>query len=597
MSYCIPKADANAFIAGLKSGAINAEQLMDMTSAERRAVFEKVVGKANAEGINAAFESKLLLKDQQRGLQRWAEQMAGLSPKTKKDFIEKISKLENVLEPAEEKAFLADLAAKKFGSSITFDEAKTISTGAKNIATLKEKWNPDTQTWSSETDRLAYGAAFVAYQDYIAALMRDANSKTFKEWLLQPNARVILDIANSIKGIVASLDNSFYGRQGYKVLTTNPDIWARGFANSWKDMASTIMGGDPIAAIKADIYSRPNAMNGKYDNGKFALGKDFEEAFPTTLPEMIPGLGRLYKMSEAAFVGGALRFRADLADRLIPKAEAMGVDMSAPGAQAEAIGDLVNSMTGRGNIGRLSMIGEPINAAFFSIRFFKSNWDTLTAHTLGFGIEAGPARSFVRKQAASNLLRIVGTTALVLMIADMIDDDTVEWDPRSSNFGKIKIGNTRFDISGGMGSLVVLAARMVSGSTKNTKGKVRSLMGGKFGSRTRLDVLEDFAEGKASPLAGKFLDWARGTDFAGEKLTYTGQALGLVTPIGASTAYESLQDPNSAPLLAVMILDGLGFGANTYGTKRERKAKPAEIWEGAYWEGDDDDETQGMSAP
>lgn len=591
MSYCIPKADANAFIAALKSGAINAEQMMDMTSAERRAVFEKVVGKANAEGINAAFESKLILKDQQRGLQRWAEQMAGLSPKTRKDFIAKIQKLENVLEPAEEKAFLADLAAKKFGAAITFDEAKTISTGAKNIATLKEKWSPDTQTWSNETDRLAYGAAFVAYQDYIAALMRDTNSKTFKEWLLQPNARVILDITNSIKGIVASLDNSFFGRQGFKVLATNPDIWARGFVKSWGDMASSVMGGDPIAAIKADIFSRPNAMNGKYDNAKIALGKEFEEAFPTTLPEMIPGLGRLYKMSESAFVGGALRFRADLADRLIPRAERADVDMSSPGAQAEAIGDLINSMTGRGNIGKLAMIGEPINAAFFSIRFFKSNWDTLTAHTLGFGIEKGPARTFVRKQAALNLLSIIGTMAVILLIADTIDDDTVEWDPRSSNFAKIKIGNTRFDISGGMGSLAVLAARMATGSTKNTKGKVRSLVGGKFGSRTRLDVLEDFAEGKASPLAGKFLDWARGTDFAGEKLTYTGQALGLVTPIGASTMHEAARDPNAAPLVAVMILDGLGFGASTYSGKRERRPAPREIWESEYW-GDETEQPQ-----
>jgi hypothetical protein len=561
---------------------------MDVSSGDRRAIFEKVVGKANAEGVNAAFESKLLLKDQQRGLQRWIEQTAGLSPKTKKDFIDKIQKMKDILEPAEEKAFLADIAAKKFGAHITVDEAKVISTGAKEIATLKEKWNADTQTWASETDRLAYGTKFVDYQDYVAALMRDANSKTFKEWLTQPNARVILDIANSIKGIVASLDNSFFGRQGFKVLATNPDIWARGFLKSWFDMRDSLMGRDPIAAIKADIFSRPNAMNGKYDNGKFALGKDFEEAFPTTLPEMIPGLGRLYKMSEAAFVGGALRFRADLADRLIPRAERAGVDMSSPGAQAEAIGDLINSMTGRGNIGRLSMLGEPINAAFFSIRFFKSNWDTLTAHTLGFGIEAGPARSFVRRQAALNLLSIIATMATILLIADTIDDDTVEWDPRSSNFAKIKIGNTRFDISGGMGSLAVLAARMATGSTKNTKGKVRSLTGGKFGSRNRLDVLEDFAEGKASPLAGKFLDWARGTDFAGEKLTYTGQALGLITPIGASTAYEAAQDPNAAPLLAVMMADALGFGASTYSSKRERRPAPREIWESEYWGGDDD---------
>lgn len=592
MSYCLPKRDANAFLQALKTGKIQPDQLMDMTSAERRAHFATIVGAANAEGVNTAFEGKLLLKDQQAGLQRWAQQMAGLSPKTRKDFIEKIQKLENVLEPAEERAFLADLAAKKFGSAITFDEAKTISAGAKNIAELKTKWDPNTQSWANETDRLAYGAAFVAYQDYIGNLMRDANSRSFKEWLTQPKAKALLDTANSIKGIVASLDNSFFGRQGFKVLATNPDIWARGFMKSWSDMKNVIWdGSDPIAVIKADIYSRPNAMNGKYDNGKFALGKDFEEAFPTTLPERIPVLGRFYKMSEAAFVGGALRFRADLADRLIPKAEAMGIDMSTPGPEAEAVGDIVNAMTGRGNIGRIS--GEWVNAAFFSLRFLKSNWDTLTGHTLGFGIEPGPARTFVRRQAASNLLRIAGTMALVMFIAGLLDPESVELDPRSSNFGKIKIGNTRFDISGGMASMVVLAARLLSGSTKDSKDRVKSLTSGKFGARSRLDVLEDFAQGKASPLLGKAIDFARGTDFAGNKITLTETALGLVTPIGFSTASDALADPKAAPLVAVMILDGLGFGASTYGSKRSRE-KPREIWEEEFW-ADETDQQQGAA--
>jgi len=595
MSYCIPKPDAQKFLAALKSGAIDPGKLMDMTSADRRAYFAKIVGPANAEGVNAAFESKLLLKDQIAGLQRWATDMSGLSPKTRKDFIEKVKKLENVLEPAEEKAFLADLAAKKFGASVTFDEAKTISTGAKNISALKEKWNADTQEWTSETDRLAYGTALVAYQDYVGVLMRDANAKNFKEWLTQPNGRALLDAANSVKGVVASLDNSFFGRQGLRTLINHPDIWAKGFVKSWSDMASVAVGGDPISALKADIYSRPNAMMGKYDNMKLALGQQFEEAFPTALPEKIPVFGRVYKMSESAFVGGSLRFRADIADRLIPKAEAAGVDLSAPGGAAEGIGDLINSMTGRGSV--KALVGDRpadwVNAAFFSLRFLKSNWDTLTGHTLGFGIEKGPARNFVRRQAAMNLARIVGTMALVYAIAGMLDPDSVEWDPRSANFGKIKIGDTRFDISGGMGSMVTLAARLIMGSSKSsTSGRVSELGTGKFGSRTRIDVIEDYIEGKASPLLGKMIALANGTDMAGNKVTWTNTALGLVTPIGASTGYEALQDPNAAPFLAVMIADGLGFGASTYGPKRAKREgqKSYEIWDDEYW--NDESQTQ-----
>lgn len=588
--FCIPKANANDFLAAIKSGAIDVEKLMDMTSAERRAHFSAVVGENLAQGVNAAFEEKLLLKDQQRGLMTWAKQMSGLSDRVKLDFIQKVQKLDKVLEPAEEKAFLEDLAAKKFGAPITMAEAKTISQGAKRISDLKVNWNPETQEWTNETDRLAYGVAFVDYKNYVEQLMRDANAKSFKEWISQTNGHQALDIANSIKGIVASLDNSFFGRQGLKVLSTNPDIWAKGFVKSWGDMAGSLRGRDPISALKADIFSRPNAMNGKYDNAKFALGRDFEEAFPTTLPEKIPGLGRLYKMSETAFVGGALRFRSDLADRMIASAEEFGVDMSKPGKQAEAIGDLVNSLTGRGNIGKMS--GEWTNAAFFSIRFLKSNWDTLTGHTLGFGIEPGPARSFVRKQAATNLLKIIAVQAAIYTLAGLLWPDSVELDPRSSNFGKIKIGDTRFDVSGGMASLVTLAARTLLTFHKNafgewklsrwsksaSNGKFTDLNKGGFGKRTGLDVVEDFIEDKASPLLGNVLDSFRGTDFAGNKTSYTGQVAKLITPIGASTFREAMADPNAAPLVAVMILDGLGIGANTYGAKRSRE-KPREIWE------------------
>ncbi len=316
------------------------------------------------------------------------------------------------------------------------------------------------------------------------------------------------------------------------------------------------------------------------------MGQDFEEAFPTALPEKIPVLGRLYKASEAAFVGGALRLRADLADRFIPKAEAAGVDLSVPGEQAKAIGQFINSMTGRGDISALvgDNPSEWINAAFFSLRFVKSSWDTLTAHTWGLGIEPGPARSFVRKQAALNLLHVVGTMALIYAIAGMLDPDSVELDPRSSNFGKIKIGNTRFDISGGMASLVVLAARQISGTTKNSKGKIVSLSSTKFGARNRLDVLEDFMEGKASPALGLLFNNMRGTDIAGNKLTFTGQVANAITPIGLATGYEALQDPKAAPLLAIMIADGIGFGASTYGPRRSHAKASPEIWDSAFWE-------------
>ncbi|WP_460315408.1 hypothetical protein, partial [Staphylococcus aureus] len=92
--------------------------------------------------------------------------------------------------------------------------------------------------------------------------------------------------------------------------------------------------------------------------------------------------------------------------------------------------------------------------ALFSAKFLKSNIDTLTAHQFNMKLS-----KYARKQAALNTLKIVGGIAATLAIADQLWPGSVNWDPRSSDFGKIRIGKVRFDISGGMSSLVVLAAR------------------------------------------------------------------------------------------------------------------------------------------
>lgn len=578
MAFCIPRATATAFLAALKDGSVSLDKMVDMGSPGRVRHLTPIFGEAAAHEVNALFESKLLLKNQKQGIVNFVKQTAGLSDRQKLDFIAKVNKLDKVLQPEDERAFLEDLAAQKLGAAVTVDEARAISKGAKLITDLKEQgWDDKAQAWTSEADRLKYGTAYEEYQDYVGTLLRDANAPTFKEWSKSPK-QWLLTTASATKGIVASLDNSFFGRQGIKMLFTNPDKWGSAFVKSWGDIGKELRGIDAMKAIKADVFSRPNAMNGKYRNAKIAFGIEFEEAFPSSLPEKIPVFGRFYKASEAAFNGGAMRLRADYADKMIGLAEKSGVEMSRSGKQAEGIGALVNAMTGRGNLTLNPGQADLINAAFFSLRFLKSNIDTLTMHRLGYAIEEGPARDFVRKQAAENLFKIAGGMGAVLFTADQLWPGSVEWDPRSANFGKIKIGNTRFDITGGMGSLVTLASRLVPTShngkwswwTKSsTSQKWTDLHAGKFGQQTAMDVVENFWEGKLSPAAGIVRDVWKGESFGGQPVTLASAVESLVTPIGYQSFQDALNDPKAAPLLAVVILDGLGIGASTYSGQRK----------------------------
>jgi len=151
------------------------------------------------------------------------------------------------------------------------------------------------------------------------------------------------------------------------------------------------------------------------------------------------------------------------------------------------------------------------------------------------------------------------------MLAKAILPNSVEEDPTSSDFGQIKIGNTRFDVTGGHRTLVTLAMRLIRQKTKSTTGAVSELNTGTFGSRTGVDVAFDFAQNKLSPVASIIRDLLRGENFDGEKPTIAGTANDLLTPLPITNYLELKNDPNAAPILLGVLAETVGIGTNTYG--------------------------------
>jgi hypothetical protein len=256
--------------------------------------------------------------------------------------------------------------------------------------------------------------------------------------------------------------------------------------------------------------------------------------------------------------------RADLADQILEKAQKAGVDIDDP-KQLESIGKLINSMTGRGHLGKAEPAADMLNNLFFSPRNWKSNIDTITAHQLQKGVTP-----FVRKEAAQNLVKMIAVVGATMAAAENFVPGSVEKDPRSSDFGKIKIGNTRFDVSGGMASIATVATRLATRETKSsTTGQVTKLNGDEFGARSTWDVLMDYAEGKMSPGAGAIKQVLTGKNFIGEKVTPGSFAKDLFMPLPVSNYEELKNDPKSANTLIAMISDGLGVGTNTYSAQKD----------------------------
>ncbi len=349
---------------------------------------------------------------------------------------------------------------------------------------------------------------------------------------------------------------------------THPEIWQRNARQSFVDLVKAFGSDQVMNEVNADIYSRPT-----YDlmaMAKLAVGVK-EENYPTSLPEHIPVIGRAYRASEHAYSAFLRRTRADVFDKYLEIAKASGVTIDQE--QLESIGKLVNSMTGRGNLGALEPVANVINNFFFSPRMVKSQIDTLLLHP---GDKLTP---FAKKQAAINLLKILVGSAALLAIAKAVNKDAVDWDPRSANFGKIKVGNTRFDMTAGMGSVVTLMARELSQSSKSsTTNKVTKLGSGKFGSQTGKDVLYNFFEGKLSPAASVVKDLLANKTFSGEKPTVANETKNLFVPLPFSNGQELLDDLKKHPskssmpkVIIAMIADALGISTNTYdGAKPKR---------------------------
>lgn len=564
MSFCLPKKEAEKFLEALKDGKIVPEKMIEMTSAERRSFLSDIVGEADAREVNAMLESKLLLKDQQRGMVSWAKKVAGISEPVRADMISKIEKMDKILNAKDEQSFLEDLAAKKLGTDVTLEEAQKIADLSKQLTEAKTNINPE--------NRLDYGAKSVALQNYVNEL-KLSNSKTTLKGVAQdlktsPVSTIVegaSNLAGIAKGIKASLDDSAVFRQGWKTVFTNPQIWAKNaldsFGNIYKQLKLKPSDGRVMDGIKADIYSRGNALNGLQAKAKLDVG-NMEEAYPTTLPEKLPIFGRLYKASETAYTGFLYRMRADIFDKYIEIAKDNGIDLTDT-LQVESIGRLVNSLTGRGNLGAFEKVGKQVNTIFFSPKMVKSSFDFLTLHA------ADKMSSFARKQAALNLLKVASGMALILGVAEAINPKSVELDPRSADFGKIKIGDTRFDVSGGMGSMITLAARMITQSSKSsTTGKVSPLNTGKFGSQTTGDVFVNYFTNKLSPAFSVVKDIANQSTFAGGKPTILGEVSNLLTPLPITNAIEVLNNPKGADPLLTIIADALGIVTNTYSPKK-----------------------------
>jgi hypothetical protein len=586
--WCLPSYIADTFLKKITDGTITPEKMIDMTSAQRRALFTEFMGEENARQANTLLESKLILKNQQMGMVTWAKKIAGITPEAERSLVARVNKMTEVLTPENEDAFLEDLAAHALGTTVTMEEAGNITSLSQEVTAKKEAMEagPRRKELGKPTKtELDYGRAMVAFDNYINSVKLTAEKLTVSDKLseyLENPFRILGDalkiVASTSRELRTTLDNSYIGKQGrnlfFKGMTGDfkaGKAWMDVFVKSHKIIWETFKGNGAMIMdeVKAEILSDP-----EYDlirKAKVATSV-IEEETPTDWYKNIPYLGRPFEASHNAFTASAHLLRYKTAKYYFEKARQVGTDLTDK-TELEAIGGLVNALTGRGEIGKAPGL---VNNVFFSPQLLKADFNTVTAHVFD-----KKASSFVRKEAAKNLMRIIVAQAIILAIADLIDDDSVQWDPRSPDFGKIKAGNTRFDISGGMGVMVRLAARLAplifyqNAYIRNANGKLEKINTGQYGKRTGLDIFEDFVENKSAPLMSVFLAHLAGKyPYTNEKPTVVGDIRELFVPLPLEAAKELKDDENSANFLVSMLAEAEGVFTQTYKGKSKITIQP-----------------------
>ena len=426
---------------------------------------------------------------------------------------------------------------------------------------MRKIWgaNPDKPTASDITYIRKY------FGDDLADSVKQAVEESPTGW--RDN---LAQIAGTPRALMATGDLSMGFRQAAPLGTRMPKEWARANKESVKYATSADYFSKEMSKIKGSDYYE--VIKDKMKVALTAADESMEEAFAAAdIAEKIPGAGRIVKASDRAYSGGLTKLRFDATKKIIDSYG--GVDgflkfFEGNDKAMTDLGEVINTFTGRGGKagGLVEQHMKTLSTTLFAPRLWAAKLNSL--NPAFYARLSPPARKLALQTQASFL-----TTAGSVLALASAAGASVEWDPRSADFAKVKVGNTRYDILGGLQQNIRLAAQLATGQKINSVTGELATLGDGFTSPTRKDILLQAFENKENPLLSLATQLLEGKDFQGEPLKTTslnpfenpiGQRL---IPLGAQGAYEATKDTgNVAKGVGLNAPGFFGIGVQTYGS-------------------------------
>lgn len=395
---------------------------------------------------------------------------------------------------------------------------------------------------------------------------------------------LVQEAINIPRAIMASMDLSAPFRQGLVLTVSEP----RHALAAGKDMLKAAFSEKAYQQIEDQIRQSPNAelhdkfglhlgditsatKDARVNEEVFAGGQGAEQLFEhgaklfEKIPVVGPVLAEIPRMAKSGIRGSnrayttyLAKLRSDVFDSVAGDFKKAGLTPEENPATYRDLARWVNISTGRGELGSFGERISPIlGEAFFSPRLVASRFQLLNPKTY---VDLDPA---VRKKAISNMVALAaaGTTLVSLAAAAGAD---VETDPRSSDFGKIRVGRTRIDPWGGIQQWVRLYSQLASGQRKTLGGQIKELNAeGPFGE-SRADVALRFGRSKLSPTASIIADWLSGKDFQGRKFSVSNALQERFIPMISRDFIAAAQEHDPTTATGLAALSGVGMGISTY---------------------------------
>jgi hypothetical protein len=387
-----------------------------------------------------------------------------------------------------------------------------------------------------------------------------------------------MDVIGLPRAIVASFDLSAPLRQGRPLAAGNWREFGKSFLEMFKVLgpkgeANTLAVEEAIRGNKYFNLAENSGLFFAERAGVKGTASAAEEAFVSRFASAIPGV----RVSERAYTTFLNKFRHDIFYR-----HAAEMSGHASREDFKALARMINYGTGRGPLPRKmgNDLANMASAVFFAPRFMTSQ----PAFIIRGGYDIARAKSFnqgVSRAFTKNLVSFWGTGMGFLGIVDLIgrrmraegisvmEAPTVEWNPLSSDFAKIKLGNTRLDMWGGYQPLIRYSAQFMT-------GKKKRLSSGDIVDAPMWDTVLRWAQTKLSPAGAMGRDIVSGENFLGETMEFSWdtlrrEAFSRFVPMVAQDLADAFNQANNPVELIKAAPAVFGVGVQTFQTANDLK--------------------------